>query len=199
MNDMALPWRALSLPEVRALLDDAPFTWWVAGGWAIDLFLGRTTRPHGDVDLALPRTDALKLQLRLAGWRQYAVDPPGAVRPWKPGEVLLPPIRDLWCSRHADCWEMQLMLEDVTDGIWTYRRDPRIKLPVAEILETNAEGLRYLRPEIELLFKARDLRPKDEADFTAVLPALDRGRRDRLRDMLVLGYPDGHRWLAPLD
>ena len=31
--------------------------WWVAGGWAIDLLLGRQTREHGDLDLLVLRRD----------------------------------------------------------------------------------------------------------------------------------------------
>ena len=48
-----------------------------------------------------------------------------------------------------------------------------------------ADGIRYLRPEIVLSFKARAHRPQDEADFEAVLPLLDdvaaamAARRDR--------------------
>ena len=35
----------------------APAPWFIAGGWAIDLFLGRKTREHADVDFALSRLD----------------------------------------------------------------------------------------------------------------------------------------------
>lgn len=40
-----------------ALLAALPCPWFVAGGWAIDLHLGRATRPHGDVDVAVYRHD----------------------------------------------------------------------------------------------------------------------------------------------
>jgi lincosamide nucleotidyltransferase A/C/D/E len=39
-------------------LDDAGIRAWVAGGWAVDILVGRQTRPHGDLDLAI---DAVQL------------------------------------------------------------------------------------------------------------------------------------------
>jgi lincosamide nucleotidyltransferase A/C/D/E len=42
--------------QVLRLLDglhSAGFSAWIAGGWAVDAALGRQTRPHGDVDLAV--------------------------------------------------------------------------------------------------------------------------------------------------
>jgi len=42
--------------EVTALMsgfNDAGIRVWVAGGWAVDILVGRQTRPHGDLDLAI--------------------------------------------------------------------------------------------------------------------------------------------------
>ncbi len=35
----------------------------------------------------------------------------------------------------------------------------------------------YLAPEIQLFYKAKGLRPKDELDFARTLPTLDQQRR----------------------
>jgi hypothetical protein len=40
--------------------------WWFAGGWAIDLFLGKHTWPHGDTDILIRRDDQLAVQAYLA-------------------------------------------------------------------------------------------------------------------------------------
>jgi hypothetical protein len=42
--------------------------WFVAGGWAIDLFLEKTTRPHEDIEIAIFRKNQLALQDYLDGW-----------------------------------------------------------------------------------------------------------------------------------
>ena len=46
------PWSALSIDEVATVLDGLPVRWWIAGGQAIDLFVGSSTRHHQDVVMA---------------------------------------------------------------------------------------------------------------------------------------------------
>jgi hypothetical protein len=89
-------------------------------------------------------------------------------------------------------------MREPSDGdTWIYRRDGRIRLPYDDVIERTADGIPYGRPEIILLFKAKRVRPKDEADFAAVLPQLDASRREWLADALELTDP-GHAWLERL-
>jgi dihydrofolate reductase len=58
------------LAEIAALLERDHLDYWLFGGWAVDFYAGRVTRPHDDVDLAVwlpdvPRVDQL---LRDSGW-----------------------------------------------------------------------------------------------------------------------------------
>ena len=47
----------------------------VAGGWVIDLFIGRETRSHQDIEIAIPRKEQLQLQTYLHDWNlRYVVD-----------------------------------------------------------------------------------------------------------------------------
>ena len=67
-----------ALMDVAARLDEARIDYWLFGGWAVDFYAGRITRPHLDVDLAvwldeLPRVAAL---LEGSGWH-HAPDPEG--------------------------------------------------------------------------------------------------------------------------
>ena len=39
--------------DFAARMDGADFPWFVAGGWAIDLFLGTRTRDHEDLEIAV--------------------------------------------------------------------------------------------------------------------------------------------------
>jgi hypothetical protein len=48
-------WDAVSPLEAVEWFANVPVPWWIAGGWAIDLFLGRETRPHGDLDVGVLR------------------------------------------------------------------------------------------------------------------------------------------------
>ena len=56
------------------------------------------------------------------------------------------------------------------------------------------DGIPYMAPEIQLLYKAKAPRPQDEADFARTFPYLDQASREFLVQALALIYP-GHRWL----
>ncbi len=61
-------WELLSIAEVVQLFAHAPFTWGLAGGYAIEQFLGKAIREHGDIDVIVYRDEQLLLQSWLSGW-----------------------------------------------------------------------------------------------------------------------------------
>lgn len=65
-----------ALGEVTALLERDGIDYWLFGGWAVDFHVGRVTREHGDVDLAvwLDDEDRIASLLRASGWR-HAPEP----------------------------------------------------------------------------------------------------------------------------
>src|SRR5439155_15489925 len=76
-----LDWDPLGLDEAAELMRGFPAPWWIVGGWAIDLFVGRETRDHSDVDVVVRRADQEKLRERFASWDvQIAHD--GKLEPW---------------------------------------------------------------------------------------------------------------------
>lgn len=72
--------------------------WYVAGGWAVDLFLGRQTRPHQDIEVAVLRRDQRLLRQVLAGWTWSKFVPGsqgGGATVWGEEEWLELPIHEL--------------------------------------------------------------------------------------------------------
>ena len=59
----------------------------------------------------------------------------------------------------------------------------------------SSDGIPYLRPEICLLFKAKAMRDKDEADFQAALPRMSPAQRVWLHTALEQVHPD-HNWIS---
>lgn len=192
------PWRARKPADVTHLLEDYRGPWWVAGGWAIEAFTG-VHRHHGDVDPGIPRADVALLQEHLAGRYDVWAAEQGTLRPLvEPVEKPLPATcGNLWLrASGADPWEYDVILMDVTESRWTYKRDARISRPLPEILWSR-DGVRYLSPEVQLLHKAPGLRPQDQADFEACLPLLDQAARGWLVDALETAHA-GHPWLERL-
>jgi hypothetical protein len=192
------PWEPATVAETAARFSDCGAPWWIAGGYAIELATGRT-REHTDIDVLLLRRDQLAVQRVLPGWEWQAADPPGTLRPWRPAEELPPDVHDIWCRPGADRpWRIQIMLDESSGDDWVSRRDDRLRRPIASIGAVTADGIPYLVPEIQLLYKARTRRPKDELDFTATLDILTPLRRQWLSDALALVHGPQHPWRARL-
>ena len=94
-------------------------------------------------------------------------------------------------------WRIDVFREPSENGQWVSRRDERIRLPYDELIERTTDGIPYARPEVVLLFKAKQARPKDEADLAAVLPHLTAERRQLLAGWIAQVHP-GHFWLPDL-
>ena len=107
---------AADVLDLLQALDELQIACWVDGGWGVDCLVGRQTRPHGDLDLVLARTDVEQVRALLAA-RGYAV-----IRDWLPTSLAL---------RDADGREVDLHPVDPTDdgggvqvlpdgGTWRY-------------------------------------------------------------------------------
>jgi hypothetical protein len=191
-------WEPLRPAELPGLLSGLGARWWVAGGWAIDLFLGRETRTHEDLDVALLRRDQLALYEHLCGWDLRYATPEHTLEPWV-GSYLERPVHGIWARRSAGAtapWTCEFLLNEERDGYWVYRRNDAVTLPLGEI-GLERDGVRYLCPEIVLLYKSTENSPKNAADFDVVVPSLGADARHWLAHALVQCDGD-HPWLAKL-
>lgn len=194
------PW----LPrEVANFFSALTVPWWIAGGWSLDLFLGSQTRDHEDIDVEFLRRDQQEIRALLGEWDVQEAHPELAAnwpfREWELGRDLSSGVHDIWCRSHKEApWMLQLMVADIADDQWLFRRDARISRPLASIGRLTDDGIPYLAPEIQLLYKAKTPRPKDEADFARTFPHLDGESRQRLAQALAIVHP-GHPWLAQLE
>jgi Aminoglycoside-2''-adenylyltransferase len=178
---------------VGRLMGEFSAPWCVAGGWALDLFVGRVTRPHADVELAIFRDDQASLHSHLSGWTFEKIVQ-GRREPWRADEVLTLPVHEIHgrSSGELSC-AIEFLLNERDAENWTFRRDARISLPLKRAIVRGAGGVPILAPEIVLLFKAKSPRPKDEADFRDASEALDASRFAWLTGALETCHP-GHPW-----
>jgi uncharacterized protein (DUF952 family) len=189
----------------RAVTTMAGFAhpWWVAGGWALDLFLGHKTRPHADLEISLLAADQEALFEHLRGW-DLRLAAPGASLPAWDGSTIQPPFHQVW-ARHgpgrpsspdefaADPTMLGFLLERSHQDQWVYRRQPAITRPLDEVGALTLDRVPFVRPEIALLFKSKAPRFKDQRDFDRVLPRLDDVARAWLGSALEQAHP-AHAW-----
>jgi hypothetical protein len=180
-------------------LKGARFPWYVAGGWALDLFLGGVNRVHHDVDMVVPRSAQRELRKYLLerGWKLVAPYEK-RLEPWPPHMWLELPRHQVHAYREDEF--LDFLLTEM-DGVWKYRREPSVIRSLEKVGMKSESGTPYLAPELALLFKSKNTsnqeRPKDEMDFERVLPHLDAERRAWLRWALIGTSPD-HPWIRQL-
>src|SRR5207244_4095437 len=188
------PWRPEELARLLARVE-AP--WYIAAGWAIDLFLGVERRDHEDLEIGVPADGFDAVVEALTGFEPFVIGP-GLATPLAQAGDLLATRHQTWVlDPAAGRWRLDVLREPSDGDTWICRRDGRIRLPYEEAIARNGAGIPYARPEIVLLFKGKDSRPKDDEDLADVLPRLHPERRRWLADALKLLHP-GHRWLAEL-
>ena len=179
--------------EVADRLAGVSAPWYICAGWALDLWRGQQCRVHEDVEIGIPLAAFGEVRRVLAG---YEFDVVRAGRRWPVDNPAFRHTHQTWVREPSTgVYRLDIFREPHDGDTWICRRDPRIRLPFAEIVQRNVDGIPYLAPEIVLLFKAKDNRPKDQADFASAAPLLDTIRRTWLREALVHQDPR-HPWLA---
>ncbi len=188
-------------PPKRIAETMAGFTrpWCIAGGWALDLYLGLETRPHWDIEIAVFRDDQRDLQRHLRGWRLEKVSPGSRERaPWAETERLSLPFHEIHaCSADAEQAALEILLQEKMGEEWRFRRNLTVARPLTQVVLPSDLELPILAPEIVLLYKAKTTRPKDEEDFGRVRAALPPEPAAWLREAIRVCHP-GHPWLERL-
>ena len=173
-------------------------TWALCGGWGLDGGLGRQTREHVDVDVAIDLDDQLALHEYLRdGWLLNGHDEldDDSTTQWDGHELRWP--SHVHARGHGQNLDVQL--ERRIGDEWLLREVPPLLVPVGSVIRDSPWGVPILAPEVTLFFKgAGEIRGHDEADFRAVLPALEPAAQTWLRDALAATRPE-HPWLSALD
>ena len=180
---------------VRSLLSALTVPYWIAGGWAIDLAVGRVTREHADVDIMLLERDEHALRTDLTEVDVQLIGRDGQRGRWPAGRRLLagpgpgrprPPIGADRLVLHSENLPLptEVLLASAVGASWVYYRGARcISRPLADITR-NRDGIPFLAPEVVLLFKSRSESGKDQRDVETALPVLSAEQRSWLQDTL---------------
>jgi Aminoglycoside-2''-adenylyltransferase len=184
-------WEPLSVDEAIDVFREAPFRWWICGGRALEIHAGRAWRSHSDLDIGVTREQAPSVYGWLSDWDLFIASA-GRLSEWDG--------RSLSAGRHennvwarkplGETWAFDLTIGSGTDERWVYRRDPSLSLLWDEAILCSSDGVPYLAPELQLLFKAKNHRLKDDHDAGQVIPTINLRAQRLLREHL----PSGHDW-----
>ncbi len=191
-------WDAWSPCELRQRLRGATLPWYVAGGWALDVWHGTQTRPHEDLEFVVLRKDANHFRAILHDVDFFTVKD-GAIEYLPPSADLPSDVWQLWgADRRQGCWRVDMMMEPGTPDLWIYKRDHTLRMARSDAVRVSHAGIPYLAPIIVLLFKAKHYREKDRNDFDFCRKRLSAQERHQLTIWLKTRHP-GHDWIEICD
>lgn len=187
---MSSRWRETRPEELAGWLDGVTVPWGIAGGWALDLWLGGVSRPHSDIEISCFLAD-LPALLPVLGGFEIAIARSKQLTPYLPGTALPPPPFSLWLRRHGETlWDFEIVAEAQVDGEWAYRRELTIRRPLGQVFARSTAGWPIIAPDIQLLFKCKEPRDKDLLDLQRCVPALDAAARLWLRSAVAAAHPE---------
>jgi hypothetical protein len=184
------PWNPLTLDEAVQVFAGYKGRWWISGGWALELFVGTSWRDHEDTDIGILRNEAGLVRQFLRSW-DLQVASAGQLSPWD-GRGLRSEDNEnnVWCRRSKEePWCLDLTIGDGDSKRWIFRRDPKVRVEWKQAVLEGTGGIRYLAPELQLLFKSKNPRPKDDLDARQVIPLLGEERQARLVRFLSKAHP----------
>ena len=167
-------------------MDKFGYPWFVAGGWAIDLFLNRETRVHEDIEIGIFRKNQMQLYKYFGNQKKYFIDNRNKFgkhekHEWNK-EYLQLPIHELY-SR-CDGLEIEILLNERENEQWIYRRNNKVRLDIEKAILFNVDKIPFLSPEIVILYKSKDIREKDITDINNTIGSMNKAQISWLIDSI---------------
>lgn len=210
------------LTTTNNFMMNAHIPWAICGGFAIDLFLEKDTRTHGDIDICVFEKDREKIfhYMLQNNWLVYEFRGQGKVRPLD-AALSSETGRNLMCTNgecdivkfypcenedllwyeffHTGIKEfnyLEFLFNTTNEDCFVFDKSQGIKRKISKaILFKN--GIPYLAPEIVLLYKAsRSENAEYHYDFEQTYLHMDDEQKTWFSQSLDVLYPDGHIWRA---
>ena len=136
------PWEPLDLSAAVAIFTAFPGRWWINGGYALELHLGRSWRSHDDLDIGVLRASIPALAGVLPGW-DIRVAASGILFPWNGTVPLVEESQNnLWCREDIGRpWCLDVTVGDGDEKSWVFRRNPAIRIPWKEAVLRSERGV----------------------------------------------------------
>jgi len=172
--------------KVKTIMDKYGYPWFIAGGWAIDLFLNKETREHEDIEIGIYRKNQMQLYRYFGKQKKYYIDNTSRIgkeerREWNK-EYLRLPIYEVYVEYEG--LEIKVVLNEKDEDNWIYRINEKIRLNEEKAILYNENEIPYLCPEIVLFHKSKYMRDKDIADISNASKKMDGSQKKWLMDSI---------------
>ena len=168
--------------------------WAVVGGWALDLYLGQTSRGHEDLEIIVPMWSFDQVKDRFLDFQMFVAGREGFWPVDDAGEAFFEYQQTIVRDPRTLKWKLDVMRVPDDGFHWIFTLDRSVSLEWSEAICVDSCGIPYLAPELVLLYKAANRREKDERDFAVILPMLSHQSRMWLRDTVERLMGTHHPW-----
>ena len=208
--------------EANDLLSSGGFEYAVCGGFAIELFLNREIRKHGDIDISAywQDRDKIILYMQELGFNVFEMCGGGIAHHITDVTKQIKAKRNIFCFKDS-CKLVKLTPQGQKDMYYLdfdhsgqtkldfieflfnnrnvdsflYARNESITLPLSRTILTR-NNIPYLAPELVLLYKSTDTQREGyQLDFDYAMVEMTAEQKEWLRTALKTMNPSGHKWL----
>lgn len=209
------------ITETKLLLSSGDFEYSFCGGYAIELFLNKEIRTHGDIDVSVYWNDRDKiiLYMKSLGWDVYEMCGNGMAHMINDINNQMRIKRNIFCIKdncelvnlnpqsknemyylefnHSGQTKLnfvEFLFNDRTETDFLYARNTKLTRCLSKaILISN--NISFLAPELILLYKSTDIeREGYQLDYEEAICSMDFEQKQWLLNALVTMYPEGHPW-----
>ncbi|WP_414055141.1 nucleotidyltransferase domain-containing protein [Macrococcus equi] len=178
-------WSKFQIFKLDLLMQDAPFDWYLAGGYALDEFVKYKIREHEDIDILVDIKDIQKI-IEFFNEYQIYVARSGQLKTIYCNDMSTSD--SLWVAKDRKSpFSLEILFFELSDDKWIYRRNKNVCRSIESIYFVS-NNIKIIQPEIQLLYKlgSSNLRQKDIQDYEAVYPKLSEEQRIWLDEKLDL-------------
>src|SRR4051812_26063114 len=134
-------WQPFSPREVAGFLAGVAVPWYIAGGWALDLFRGEPSREHADLEIAIPPDQLAIVRARPARFRLF-VPGDGGITPLAADDEPPAARHQIWVREpRTGMFRLDIFLEPGEDDCWISRRDARLRRPYRDLIRHTRDGI----------------------------------------------------------
>ncbi len=211
----------LLISSVNELLKNKNFDYAFCGGYAIDLFLGRQTRKHRDIDILAYWEDrdsiieymwslGFEVYEMIGGGQTHRITDVNKQMKVKRNIIAVNNCDFVWIepTKSSDIFNIdflpaeqtepnfiEFLFNDKTENDFLYARNHHVKRSLDKAILYNYE-IPYLAPEICLLYKSTDTdRVGYQSDYDSAIKAINCEQKDWLNNSLKFMFPSGHQWI----
>jgi hypothetical protein len=210
------------ITDAQLLLYNGDFEYAICGGYAIELFLQREIRTHGDIDVSVywNERDKVILYMKSLGWDVYEMCGNGMAHFIKDINNQMRIKRNIFCikddcelvkispSNESDMYYIEFdrigqtklnfiefLFNNRSEDEFIYARNERLTRSLSKAIMVR-NNIPYLSPELVLLYKSTDIEREGYwLDYREVICMMNWEQKQWLISALNDMYPSGHPWV----